>query len=734
MEFTIITNPAYTGAMKHTTRLRAVGLLLVVGIAGYLFSTQVLSEGTYANLGTTNSQDGSNDALTWDQGNALTIDPFGKYIALIQGRTGPTTNFTWSNDGGTTWVQSAESYTALTRGSVAYDSKNDKLHVIWIATNTSDGIIYRRYGITRDGSHNITAIAREDAGGINLQLDTSSACNLEHPSAIWKDDGSANGILIAVWSKHSCAGVAQVRGSMRRLSLSAADGVAGNWLALDGTPDTFASEAPAVPADSIHSGTQGAVSDSVVIRGGSGARKDDLYVFVNEYNSGGTDEIFSYRGVWNTGSSDWSSGWQSPVTVGAADNSGGYSLKYQLLSKAVLDAATDKLYISWARWKGGGDGDTVSLASLDSTDTPSALVDVYAALGTHSYAPTMGLAFDSTLGQAVIAYIESTTNGDNGSIDYKTYDGSTLSAPIRFYTSPGGVGGANGSADIPVLYPQRVNDTLLLIFRVNGALPPTISEPHTVLFGTEALPTPTPTPTPIPTPTPTPTATPTPTPTPTPETSASDNSSNSQTSSEYFPPTCSAEHPSSAPKLFRVDRSGSDALLWIEPGGAPYTGLTVWYGETAAADTYTDSYDQPVVGGMITREIHFLNADVAYIFRVQAKNDCAPSEFSNSVTSAKQKKSSFASGVSGAVSTFVQQIGTTVRSFPKPTQEPSAMIAPEAVRAPASPAPVQVVQPTPAPTPPLATTPPVRQQEPTGQSEQPASFGFWDWVKSLFGF
>lgn len=92
------------------------------------------------------------------------------------------------NNNGSTWTEGAESYTFLTRGSIGYDTINDKLHVIWTGDGASDGIIYRRYGIARDGSNNITAITREDSSDINLQLDTSASRDLTQPVVLWLND------------------------------------------------------------------------------------------------------------------------------------------------------------------------------------------------------------------------------------------------------------------------------------------------------------------------------------------------------------------------------------------------------------------------------------------------------------------------------------------------------------------------------------------------------------------
>ena len=162
----------------------------------------------------------------------------------------------------------------------------------------------------------------------------------------------------------------------------------------------------------------------------------------------------------------------------------------------MLDPVNDRLWIGWARWKDDNAGDTVSVAYLDGNDTASEPIDVYSANGAHSYAPTLDIAFDTTFEQLYVAYVLSTTNGDNGSIEYKTYDGSALSGATRFYTSPGGSAGADGGADIPILYQSRSsNNRLLFAFRKNGALPPTETNPHTINWGYIALATPTPMPT-----------------------------------------------------------------------------------------------------------------------------------------------------------------------------------------------------------------------------------------------
>jgi hypothetical protein len=526
--------------MKKVTAF-VLSFLLVVLF--FINSESILADGTYSNPGTADSDDCSADCLTWSQAPPWIVDKYGKFILNTQNRTGPTTHFIFSNDNGSTWTQSAEGYGFLTRASMAYDSTDDVLHLIWSATDANDGIIYRRYSITRDGSNNISSIQRMDLG-VNLQLDTSASRSFDHPIAIWKDDGSAHGSLVAIWAK-SGSNLAEVRASMRQLSMTDADGVAGNWAALDGTGDTFATDPPAVDADKIYgSTTTGSSGVAAKIRGGDGAHKDDLYLFPSiDISGGGTSAVLAYRMAWSSGSSNWSGGTTSLGTVGQINQSGGgYSLKYQLISKPVIDTTNDRLYISWARWKDGGDGDTVSFAYLDSADTISSVTDVYSALGTHSYAPAMDISYDNTGQQLYVAYITSTTNGANGSILYKTFDGSSLSSSTTFYTSPGGSAGEDGSADIPLMMDDRleVNDRIYMTFRVNGALPPTGVDPHTIRIGYIQLSAPTPTPTPTPTP------------------GGSSSSGLSTPSNQNIAaPSCNDNAPSGIPDLFQVDTAGT---------------------------------------------------------------------------------------------------------------------------------------------------------------------------------
>ncbi len=617
---------------NYCSPLRLATLLLTVltMTLSPLTSTAVNAEGTYSGISTADGVDGSNDAINFSQGRVWTIDQYGKFIWLTQTRNGPSSHWTWSNTEGSTWTQGNESYSFLTRGSVAYDSKNDVLHVIWAAmdSSASGGIIYRRYGINRDVNNDITNIVRIDSGTVNLQLDyTDSSRLVEQPVALWVDDGSSDGMLIAIWLKNG-SNLAEIRGSMRRLSMDASDGVAGNWEALDGLADVFAIDPPQVPADKIHAGTAGTVAASASVRGGTGSKKNDLYVFVaNTQNS----EIVSYRGIWNSGSTNWSGGYTAALPIGSMNVTAGYSLKEQLLTKPVLDPATDRLYVGWARWKNITDGDTVSVAYLDSNDSPSATFDVYSALGQHSYAPTIDIAFDETQSLLYVAYLESTTNGGNGNISYKTFNGSTLSSATRFYTSPGGSGGENGSADIPILYESRYNNKLLFAFRVNGAVPPTALEPHSIYWGYETLPVPENSPAPSASPEATSSPTVTPAPSQQSSTTASNNQEQSQNGGHAQPTACTSIRPAGEPDLFQINTTARAATIYF----SPITSTTDRYFVAYGLSPNDNQYGTEIIGtstGVLAYTLGSLSPNTTYYIKVRGGNGCMPGEWSNEMT------------------------------------------------------------------------------------------------------
>lgn len=460
----------------------------------YLFSfTPVFADGTYSSLGTATSTDAGSDAVTWSQGYPIAIDNYGNYMAFVS-TTGGSFHMAVSNNKGGTWTELNMASIVL-RPAFAYDSIHDKIHVL---VDDDATIKYRRYTIQRNSSYGITGFTL-DSTLTALNLDSQGGCSAyttdtHYPILLWKNTGT-HGTLVAFWSvRKTCSGssVTEVRASMRALSNSSADGVAGNWAALNGSSDSSGAVGPALVAYNKLYGYNGnatrAFVPAAMIQGGSGSHKDDIYLFNNDENM-----TTGFRRLgWSSGSSNWSGTWTSRVTFGGdLTNGSGYGNKDELITKPVYDSAANRVYIGIARYLSGGLGDTQSLFYVDSSDAVSSGVNVYSANGAAWFAPTLDIAYNSDDQKVYIFY--ETTSATDGHVDYKTYSGSTLSSATNFFTASG------LSVDIPIVYQVPDNNRLFLFFRVDGTHSETPSSPPHAIYsgyissgGTNTTPTPTP--------------------------------------------------------------------------------------------------------------------------------------------------------------------------------------------------------------------------------------------------
>src|SRR5262245_9531124 len=201
---------------------------LLTTLAGGIAPGQVGAP-SFGDIGTTFANDLSPDGMTWDAvGGAFIIDSFGKYIQYIQRYNSNTRlcYFIFSNNKGASWsdntgVSGGEQF--LVRGSMVYDSGRDCFHGLIVTTNPGDGgIIYRRYTITRDGSNNITSIAR---GAPSLSMDAAGT-GYEFPTIFMSDANT----LVAAWAARTGTG-----GEIRAVkcditSNQDAGGTASNWV------------------------------------------------------------------------------------------------------------------------------------------------------------------------------------------------------------------------------------------------------------------------------------------------------------------------------------------------------------------------------------------------------------------------------------------------------------------------------------------------------------------------
>ena len=362
---------------------------------------QLTSDNNIAYQNTTFTNDMSPDGYSWANAHVLMQDSFGKYIALCQRQNGGTqqSNFVYSNNG-TSWNDAGLSSAFLTRGTAVYDDINDLIHVLWVAAAASDGIIYRRYSITRDGSNNITGISQ--VAGVNLQLDLEDAGSMgyQHPLLLFLNQGT-NGTLLAVWSARNNSGVSnknEIRASMRALSNTTADNTASNWSAPVTTDTTSIGQSPQVPYSKLVFN-----NDSGIAYPSIGLLNDDL-VLCYSASPSGVDQ-WRFRKAIKSGT-NWSGGLTTDTLITNIRRSGtdsGYSLKYQLGSY-VYQYGTSFLF-GLATWKDDTLGDTWGYVIVDSDDTVH-LVDVYSANGAHSYAPTGDVVLADN--NILISYITTT--------------------------------------------------------------------------------------------------------------------------------------------------------------------------------------------------------------------------------------------------------------------------------------------------------------------------------------
>lgn len=439
---------------------------------------------SFAYQNTTFTNDESDDGTGWTNSRPITVDQYGKLIAIIQRHNSGTKLHTlcYSNDGGATWADSAISSGFLDRGSAVYDSANDLVHVLWNAAAATDGVIYRRYSISRGAANTITGFTQ--VAGVNLQIDFENAGTMayQHPCILWLNDAGfgANGALLCVWSARNSAAAttkAEIRASLRVLSNTVADNTASNWAAPVSAATSLIGQSPQVPYSILQSGA-GSIMWPSIGRKTTGTNAKDVYLCYHNGEAAGSGQWRFRRLRWNAGSSNWSTGLSTDTLITASQRAGsdtGYSLKYQLGTYVWEDTAHDRMVYGLATWKSNAAGDTWGLSLLDSADGVT-LADAYSAGGVHSFAPTGDICYDATSDRIVAAWLTTTQEY----VQAQLFSGATAQgSPQTIYNtvSPSG-------CDIPLLYP-RLSGKLLVMFRdrVNQT-PPSGSPRFRGLFGT----------------------------------------------------------------------------------------------------------------------------------------------------------------------------------------------------------------------------------------------------------
>ncbi len=423
------------------------------------------------------------DGYTWAQGQALTVDKHGKLIALAQKHSAGH-QWVYSNDDGGTWADSTLSEGFLTRGSVAYDPRNDLLHVLWVAQAGSDGVIYRRYTIQRDAGNNITGFTRDANVNLQLEFHTTSANNYYQPVALWLDDGGFGqyGALVAAWVTQSST-QGQVHASMRTLSNTADDNSAANWRSPTGTNDANGMGGTvAVPFANL-SPARNAAAGLTVARRRAGTRAKDLAVV---YAFKG-DSVYARRLPWDGTNLRWGAP-TAELTVSALNRQGTETggQAHELLSKLAEDERRARLWLGFANWKGG---ETWSLVSLGDDDTASAPLDVHTVGGDGvfqpaDYALAGDVVFDQAAGLVVSAHVASGTGTNDVVITTYDRDRALVQRDTVFTAA---------DCDIPLLWADPLTgatrrtvggkDRLLALFRDTDGYPAT-APPYRGWFGT----------------------------------------------------------------------------------------------------------------------------------------------------------------------------------------------------------------------------------------------------------
>jgi hypothetical protein len=328
------------------------------------------------------------------------------------------------------------------------------------------GVIYRRYSITRDGSNNITSIAR--VGGVSVVLDDAGGNDsnvLEFPTIIMPDGNT----VLASWTIATAAPGGEIRCAKVDITSNAdAGGTASNWVHIGVNSTTTLGIAPEVASYTIPF-TQTSAKVPTYFAVWQLASGDLRWV----YHNGGAPGLYATKRSIKNAAVTWNS-FGSPVTITNVQRAGtdtGYSLKGQLISQQSESAGV--VFVGLATWKSNAAGDTWGVYALAADDSVATSADVYSAGGAHSYAPTGDCAYDSTANRIIVTYDQTTTvDGYIGLLN--PADLSTAQAFTAFESS--------ADVDIPVIGSTRVGGEALIIYRVAGS-PPQIGKTARLNWG-----------------------------------------------------------------------------------------------------------------------------------------------------------------------------------------------------------------------------------------------------------
>lgn len=433
-------------------------------VSGSLITDPDVSNPSFAAQNTAFTNDMGPDGFSWPQAGPygpLTVDAFGKLICLSEDVGGNHT-ITYSNDSGATWAD-GPSIGFTTRGAADYNTADDRLEVCWLAQAATDGILFRRYAPTRDGSNNITGWTVIGAGYAILDAETTGTMEYQHPTILWLNDAAygAHGAVVCVWCARN-TGVGgtgnEIRAAMRILSNTAADFTVSNWTHIGIASATSIGNAPGTASYTalLANATTGVPHVAI-------ERLANLDLFIGYHDgtvtAGRMAGNWAYRtATWAAGSNNWTA-LTAAQTISAIVRAGadtGSLQKGELLSKP-REVAANVVAIGIATWKSNTDGDTWGWAKVVIGGAIT-LVDSYSANGAHSYAPAGDIDYDAVADRVIVSYI--TTTDQDAYV--QLYDDITADeAPVlAFDTEP---------VDIPLLHTRALPGKLAMLFRDTSA-------------------------------------------------------------------------------------------------------------------------------------------------------------------------------------------------------------------------------------------------------------------------
>jgi len=410
--------------MRKSVAVFVVGILVLMTRVGsvYAYGSISVSDSVYDSAVYV-------DATQYGQARHFLVDNYGNLVmAYVNGTSSTISEITlgYSNDSGANWTSvTGVSSSSANRPAMAYDSVNDKVHMVYQETTSSgaNGLIYNRFSISRNGSNQITGFVSD--GTLEMEK-----FNTRRPAIMWTSDGGSGGTVVVTWIRQNDAGsVHHVVASMRNISNTAADFTAGNWKALDGSSDSLASitTQPNVARDVVDGNTASTGGDnaiSCVVQRPSTASSygRDVYIVYTLFDgsTGATvDKLAWKKATWSSANNDWSGGWNSSSVVVTGNFASG-KLDKELSLGCVYDDVNHYVWFSSSRF--ASSTDYVSLYALDASDGLVSAGDVYSTAASASRIPMIALGFDSIEqgGKTWVAYVTGDGSQD-GYVLYKSY-------------------------------------------------------------------------------------------------------------------------------------------------------------------------------------------------------------------------------------------------------------------------------------------------------------------------